>query len=606
VGVSPNRRVWQSVGYGLAVLAGLWAAATYFSLRASGVTGSDPYAYVQMAVDLARHGTLLHTFPLAPQIAAWHLPTWPAVPVGYRPPDMLTGQAATVWAPGYTAFLAVAYQMAGEAGLYLLPPLMGCLALAALWALCLEVLRTWPVERRYLAAGLAVLVLATSYRQLEGAVLPMADIPSQLFTLLAVYGAFRATRAGEGPKAGLIWAALSGLCLAVAFSIRYTQVLLAVSLVFLLGSFLRPVGASWRARALRLFSFGLAAWLGALPVFWYHTLAFGHPFAVGSAELGLFGWAYVPATALALAQELLRTNEFLYLVPFLLWGLVRLGRGFERELTALILWLGVLVAFHLPYPALRARDLLSVFPVFALLMGAGAADVLAWTFTSGRIAAKLPEARKFLLSLPRGETAGQPAATDRGFKLPHCLHPERALQAQDLVAPAETLRFAQRDGTILSLTLKFLTRFLVLGTVVLLFGARVRVTLQWPLHAGQFNTFGYLDARQRAAFDEIRRLTPPEAILAASLNSGALNVYSQREAVRPADWSTDDWRRFVPLALEKGQAVYLLVDGEEMQAPKQALEPAYTLKPVAALPLPYFYPDGSSDNRPVELYQISR
>jgi hypothetical protein len=46
------------------------------------------------------------------------------------------------------------------------------------------------------------------------------------------------------------------------------------------------------------------------------------------------------------------------------------------------------------------------------------------------------------------------------------------------------------------------------------------------------------------------------------------------------------------------------VDGEEMQAPKDALAPAYRLKPVAELALPYFYPDGSSDNRPVELYQI--
>ena len=82
MGAQPDRRLWQAAGLGLAAMTGLWAAATYFALRASGVTGSDPYAYVQMAVDLARQGTLLHTFPLAPQIATWNLPTWPAVPVG--------------------------------------------------------------------------------------------------------------------------------------------------------------------------------------------------------------------------------------------------------------------------------------------------------------------------------------------------------------------------------------------------------------------------------------------------------------------------------------------------------------------------------------------
>jgi hypothetical protein len=540
VGAEASRRTWLAVGCGLALAAGFWAAITYFSLRASGVTGSDPYAYVQMAVDLARHGTLLHTFPLAPQLAAWHLPTWPAVPVGYRPPDALTGQAATVWPPGYAALLAVAYLVGGEAGLYLLPPLMGCLALAALWALCLEVLRAWPAERRFLAAGLAVFVLATSYRQLEGAALPMADIPSQLFTVLAVYAGLQATRAEASVKSGLTWAALSGLSLAVAFSIRYTQVLVAVSLLFLFTPFLRPAALRWRALMLRFFAFGLAAWLGALPTLWYHAQAFGQPFAVGSAELGLFGLNYVPATTLALARELFRTNEFLYLVPFMLWGLVRMSQGFKRELMPLALWAGVLLAFHLPYPALRARDLLSVFPVLALWVGAGAAEGLAWTFA----------------------------------------HPPKVP--------------------------KGLRQVLVLGAVILLLGARVRVTLLWPLHPTQFNTFGYLNAGQRAAFSEIQSLTPPEAILAGSLNSGALTLYSQRQAVRPGSWSIDQWRQFLGLAFEQRQSVYLLVDGEEMQAPRDALAPTYRLMPVAELALPYFYPDGSSDNRPVALYQITR
>jgi hypothetical protein len=498
-----------------------------------------------MAVDLARHGTLLHAFPLAPQIATWNLPTWPAAPVGYRPPDALTGQAATVWPPGYAGFLTIAYQVAGEAGLYLLPPAMGWLALAAFWALCLEVLHHWPAEQRFLAAGLAVFALATSYRQLEGSVLPMADLPSQLFTMLAFFSALRATRHGERTRAGAAWAALSGLCLGVAFSIRYTQVLLAVSLLYLFATSPGQGNSPGRGLAMRLVSFGGAAWLGALPVLWYHTLAFGHPLAVGSAELGLFGWKYIPTTALALARELLRTNEFFYLVPFLLWGLARLGRSFKKEALALLLWLGVLLAFHLPYPALRARDVLSEFPVLALWVGVGGADVLARAFSPSSLI----------------------AAWDRLWKA--------------------------------------LARGLVVGAVILLLGARARITLQWPLHPGQFDTFGYLHASQRAAFSEVQRLTSPEAVLAASLNSGALSLYSARDVVRPGSWTTDEWRRFVQLALQDGRAVYLLIDGEEMQAPKQALAPAYALKPIADLDLPYFYPDGSSDHRPVTLYQVA-
>ncbi len=59
------------------------------------------------------------------------------------------------------------------------------------------------------------------------------------------------------------------------------------------------------------------------------------------------------------------------------------------------------------------------------------------------------------------------------------------------------------------------------------------------------------------------------------------------------------------LALKNGRSVYLLVDGEEMQAPSHALAPAYALKAIADLDLPYFYPDGSSDHRPVTLYQVA-
>ncbi len=524
------------LGLALTLLTILWAGAAYFALRPHGVTGSDPYAYVQMAVDLTQHGTLLHTFSLAPQLAQWGLPTWPAAPIGYQPPPPQTGVAATVWPPGYGVLLSLAYRLAGEGGLYALPPLLGLGALAALWLLSLEVLRAWPAGSRHLAAGVAVLVLATSYRQVEGAVMPMADVASQVFTVLAVWGALRGARA-TARRQWVPYTVLAGLCLGAAFAIRYTQVLTAVCLLFCFvclrpeveAKWGAPWHAGWRGVAGRLLVCGLAAWLVALPVLGYHTLAFGGPFKVGSAELTLFGGPYVLPSALSLAQELLRTNECLYVTPFLLWGFVRLWGRARRPAVALLLWLGLLVAFHLPYAAVRARDLLAEFPVLAVWVGAGAADLL--------------EKGKW-----RPALAGL--------------------------------------------------------ALLLLLGARGRITLQLPLHPERFNTFGYLNAEQRAAFDTLKAQTPPGAIIAASLNSGAIDLYTGREAVRPAYWTPEAWLSFVQHAAELGRPVYLLADGEELEAPRQALVPRYTLQTVAELALPYFYPDGHAEARHVPLYVI--
>ena len=59
------------------------------------------------------------------------MPVWPVAPVGYTPPDPGTGIAATVWPPGYSAWLAIGFAVGGEAALYALTPLLGLAALLA-------------------------------------------------------------------------------------------------------------------------------------------------------------------------------------------------------------------------------------------------------------------------------------------------------------------------------------------------------------------------------------------------------------------------------------------------------------------------------------------
>ncbi len=531
-----GRRVYPVtlVGVVLGMLSLFWAIITYLTIRSVGVTGSDPYAYVQMAVDIARNGTPLHDFPLAPRVAVWGLPTWPVVPVGYNPPDSGTGVAATVWAPGYAVLLAIAYQVGGESGLYVLSPLLGLAALVAVWGLCLEVSRTWPSHRRFLAAGIAVFVLATSYEQIDRLSVPLADIPSQLFTILTIYFALRAIRGRA-----FLFAALTGLCLGTAFAIRYTQVLLAISALLVWGLFLVRGRPGWRRESLLVVvGFGACAWLVALPVLRYHQMAFGGPFRVGWAELDLFGWQYIPHTFVIMAKSFLSAKEFLYLVPFLAWGVFQLWRNSQPAAIALLAWLIVIGLFHLNYAALRIRDLLSVFPVLCVWAGIGMADILSQVQRIGRL--------------------------------------------------------SWRKGA----------QVLALGLTVVLLYARARVTLWLPAYAQDFRTFGYLRADQRVAFDRLASLTSAEAVVAASMNSGPITLYAQRDIVRPAYWSEDEWLDFVGRALSDGHPVYLLVDGAEMQGPMQVIQSRYQLEQVSSLPVPYFYPDGNSEDRSVWLYEV--
>jgi hypothetical protein len=58
-------------------------------------------------------------------------------------------------------------------------------------------------------------------------------------------------------------------------------------------------------------------------------------------------------------------------LPFLIFGAYRLGREKRVVFIALALWFLIVVAFHLPYPALRPRDLLSDFVPLVIIAAYG-------------------------------------------------------------------------------------------------------------------------------------------------------------------------------------------------------------------------------------------
>jgi hypothetical protein len=362
----------RCVGAALAVIVILWASAVYFRHRTHGVTANDPYAYTQMAVDIARHGNPTHLFPLFPRVSNLGISWWPLVHYGYQvrvPPLQGDGRTATDWPPGWPAILAVGYLLLGEQGLYLVNPLIGLFCLAALVALVAELLYHRPWEERLLGGAFAAFCLATSYEHIDRLVVPMADASAQLFTTLTILLVLRSMRGRHR-----LHAALAGVCFGCAYLIRHTQLALSLcAAVSLLCLGRNRLGAKKLLEFAGLF--GLMSLLVAIPDLLYHQFVFGHFLRPESTELDLFSVSHVPGTARAIWQRALSGNEFGYLSPLVAYGAYRMYRTKSGQFFVLLTAVLGLLAVHLPYEALRLRDLLSLFPVLLAWVGYGVADL---------------------------------------------------------------------------------------------------------------------------------------------------------------------------------------------------------------------------------------
>jgi hypothetical protein len=501
----------------------------------AGVTGSDPFVYLQMGLDLARHGTPLHRFPLAPFVAGLGLPTLPAAHVGYVLPNA-EGLAPTVWPPGFSVLLALAFRLGGEGAMLALNVWLCVLSLAFTAALAALIAPRRNGRGHLLAVGAgAAFVLATSFEQFTAAVVPMADISTQLFTTLALLFILYSFRASLPTLPHLHTCALfSGLALAAAYSIRYTQALVAPGLAL----------AAWFGLkdAQRRYSFlaalAVAALVGALPDVWLRTRLYGAPWGFGSGELALFSVQAAPEALRRLGEEFLAPTEFQWLWPLTIAGGVELWRRNRFGLAALGATYGLLLLFHVWYPYVRLRDLLSLYAPLAALTALGGAMILRVLWTRGH-------------------------------------------------------------------TMRLMT---VAGGLALAF---LRLSALWGLREGGFFTFGYLCPEQRQSLERIATLTEPEAVVAASLNSGAVELYGGRATVRPGrilqpitSWDTAQWLLFVAALRDQRRPLYLLMDSPEMDEPLAALREHYTLTHVADLSVPVFFHGGGSRNLTVPLYRV--
>jgi hypothetical protein len=94
----------------------------------------------------------------------------------------------------------------------------------------------------------------------------------------------------------------------------------------------------------------------------------------------------------------------------------------------------------------------------------------------------------------------------------------------------------------------------------------------------------------RAAFDRLAELTPPQAVIGASLNAGAVMMYTGRDAIRPYDsWTEDEWAVFLEAMADLGRPVYLLDDGSLMRDFVARQAGQRSLVPIEELTVPLFY-----------------
>ncbi|MBI5302949.1 MAG: hypothetical protein HY868_12500 [Chloroflexi bacterium] len=524
-------RFARGVLIGLTVLVSVaacaWFAMETFSHRTHGVTGTDPYAYAQMAVDLVERGTFLHAFPLFHEIKQLGIPWYPIQHIGYRLFENETGDAATVWPWGGSLWLALMYRVLGEEGLYVATPIAGLLSLVVCAWLAWECSRDQSRAVRASIIAITVALLATSWEQVDRSLVPLVDTQAQLFSTLAIVFALRGARSHRSA----LFATLAGLALGAAYLVRHTQVLLAIPIVV----------AAWRTRARWRFLIVCAgaAFLVGLPDLWYHQVNFGSWLTPESHELALFSLASIAKSAPIVVGRFFAGNEFGYLFPFALYGAYRFAHDRAQAFVALMVWLVVLVGFHLFYEALRMRDLLPEFPVIALLIAYGivalARDVDLWC---GRLV----------------RTGGQSAR------------------------PTVNVRCE-----ILAMTLTGVVIFLAL----VLFLTRTQFTLMRVVQPAKV-TFGYVTAAQRASFDQLAALTPATAVIGTTMNDGALDLYAQRATFRPSDWSDAELFRFVETMRGAGRAIYVLDDGAETSAARRALMSRYGLRSVAFLDVPLF------------------
>lgn len=511
----PRRRAIRFASILLFSAIFLWAVVEFFGHRTFGATGSDPFAYAQMGIDLAARRTSSHSFPLFPLISSTSLSWYPLLHVGYHLPFNLNGEAITVWPLGGSIAYAIAYRVAGESALYFVNPFFSLLSAFVSGLLAWELMRTESQTVRVAAACLTATLIATSSEIVNWAGVTMVDTQALVFSTLAFYCALRVYRTGKWG-----WAIGAGIFWGFAYLVRHTQFVIIFGMIpFLL---LSPFPKWIRIR--NFFLTCLAAFLIALLDLWYHRIYLGDWLTPESEELALFSLNAISQTSAALGSSAFIGSEFGWLLFFIILGIIFYIRREKISSIALLLWLGAALAIHLPYAALRLRDLIPEFPILAFYVSYGVVAAIGALWKKQHVWATLAAAAVIFLGLELS-----------------------------LARMWNTLPRVAQDP-------------------------RPR--------------FGAMTQQQRASFDTLAQMTPRNAIIGASLNSGAIELYSRRNTFRPAAWcikgQCNELHEFIEIAQSKNFDIYLLEDHASLTKVLNELRGTYRLERITTLDMPLF------------------
>lgn len=382
----------RAVPFFIFAFAVLWYGALVLRFPTAGAIGTDPATYVQMALDLAQRGTVVHEFPLFTKLFNQNL-SWDAfITPGYHiVPE--TGFVAPNFAFGFPLLLAFAYRVFGENALYWMTPLMGALALLATFALANELFRDVSPTCRDWIGALAALLLATTPKQIQLALVPMSDVPTQLFCVLAMWCAFRVVREtqrvfdADAPSAAhatkTLWVlyayvALCGLALGIAYLMRHSALVMLVPLAL--------VATRWGStRREKIFLLAVSLFVFAItiaPDIFYRAKVLGNPFVVESPESAQTNFYDAPRQILQMLAALFSVTglgPLILFVPFGWWILAREKNRFAAGVLAV--WVLALMFLHAPLTLTgvfenNLRYLIPAYPALAL----SASAALVWIF----------------------------------------------------------------------------------------------------------------------------------------------------------------------------------------------------------------------------------
>jgi hypothetical protein len=244
----------------LLLILALASAVLYFWYEPNFGAGADEASYLLAAKSLALHGT-----------PAYHNPD----PLLFVPKNMVEprpGVYYPIYPIGYPLLAAAGYLLGGPQAAFLVNPVITLLALLGAFFF----LRLF-VSDLFAAAGTLLLALHSAI--LRFGVAAMSHIPD---LACATWGLYFSVLWYRKPALWKIF--LAGTLFGYALSIRYTEALLLLPLLWLMAWWVweLPTGAPRLRRILpHAAAAALGYLLGVAPTLWYHTIAFGSPFRTG-------------------------------------------------------------------------------------------------------------------------------------------------------------------------------------------------------------------------------------------------------------------------------------------------------------------------------------